>query len=100
TLGYLGMVANSPGDAANNTAVLQGIIQLAQAYSDGECPGSPPDFGAIILFPGHSLVPAPINNESGFTDEGAKYYLEFPDETGVTAAISIACNWPILFLGT
>lgn len=45
--GYIGMVANIPTGhtPANNTAVLLGIIQLAQAYSKGKCPTGTP-FGA------------------------------------------------------
>src|SRR5579863_2469887 len=53
-VGYTAMIANSTGDAAQNTEVLLGIIQLAQAYADGECPtgmASTPQLLAVCLAP-------------------------------------------------
>jgi len=100
SVGYTGLVANSSGDAAQNTAVLQGIIELAQGYAavGGSCPSE--HFGAIILFPGHSVVPEPVNNEAGATDEGSVYFFESPNPDSNAPAIDIDCCWPLLFKGT
>jgi hypothetical protein len=92
---YRGMVPNDASQAANNTAVLQAIINLAQTL---HCETSPP-YAAIILFPGHYSVPGPDSDGTDpGTDAGAVYYLTCaPDET---YAVQVTCDNPIRFLGT
>ena len=93
---YVGMVANSTGSAAQNTYVLQKIIQLAQEYTAlGKCPNGPP-VGAIILFPGQSYRQS--QGGGGGTELGSVYYLEAA--SGQPFAVEVNCNWPIRFLGT
>jgi Phage integrase family len=85
------MVANDSTLAARNTAVLETIINIAQTT---DCLGTHP-FGAIILFPGHEMVP-PQGGDGH--DRGAEYFLQAPGDG--TAAINVDCNWPLRFLGT
>ncbi len=91
---YVGLLAGDPTKGAQNTQVLRGIIELAQAFTAaGKCPNSP--FGATILFPGHSVVPPP---GPGGPDAGSVYHFQVP--AGDTAVVTINCNWPLRFLGT
>ena len=93
----IGMVAGAHGAADNNTTVLNGLVQLAQAYMAGACP-TDTAHAATILIPGHSNVPPPIG--SG-TDAGAEYFLRVPaSQVAPLYAILVNCNWPIRFLGT
>jgi hypothetical protein len=96
-VGYTGLVAGPLANPAQNTTVLQGIIELAQAFTAG---GNCPDhaYGATILFPGHSVVPEPVDNTAGDPDLGADYFFSVP--AGMPAAMFINCNWPLRFLGT
>jgi hypothetical protein len=85
----VGLTANSVGAAAQNTTVLQGIIDMAQGFAvGGTCPGEP--YGAIILFPGHTVVPSPVNNSGGAPDTPTIYYFAVP--TGQNAAVTIAVS--------
>jgi hypothetical protein len=96
-VGFTGLVANNSGKALQNTQVLLGIIQLAQAFTaQGNCPPNP--YGATILFPGHTVVPQPVDNSGAATDFPAVYYFQIP--AGQTYAVQVACNWPLRFLGT
>lgn len=96
---YLHLIANNSSTtiAQQNTKVLRGIIALAQANCDN---ASSKRYGAIILFPGHSVVPSPVG--PGGTDVGGRYYFCKPidDTDSSTPTIPIDCNWPIRFLGT
>jgi hypothetical protein len=91
---YVGMKANdfSAGTALQNAQVLQHIIHIAQ----GDV--STPQFAATIVFPGHSVVPEPVNNETGAPDNGAWYSIACAE--GDTAAVTIGFNSPLHFLGT
>jgi hypothetical protein len=63
-LGGLGMVAGAPAtNAANNTAVLQAIINLAQNPAGGACAPTGTPYAATILFPGNSQLPAAMHNK-------------------------------------
>ena len=86
SMSYVGMTPGPGANPALNTAVLQAIINIAQTT---DCSNANP-YGATILFPGHSAVPA---QGSDGHDEGATYLLYAP-------AIAIDCNWPLKFVGT
>jgi Right handed beta helix region len=89
--GFVGLIPNSMPDAAQNTLVLQVIIDIAQAFIDQS-----QSYGATILIPGHDIVPGPVG--PGGPDHGSHYYFSIPD-TG-QPVITIQDNWPIRFLGT
>lgn len=89
---YNGLIANdsSTFTAQQNTAVLRGLIALAQESCDQSL-----TYGATIVIPGHSIVPPP--GGAGI-ERGSTYYFAKPDTE--PAAIPIQCNWPLRFLGT
>lgn len=103
--GYTGMVPNSTGAAANNTAVLQYLIYLAQSSNttSGACsnPVTNPPWAATIVIPGHTSVPPPVGSGGPPTDAGAVYYLATPTSPPIpNAAINVGCPYPIRILGT
>jgi hypothetical protein len=60
-LGGVGMVPGNPSlNAANNTAVLQAIINLAQGPGGTGGHGAGTPYAATILFPGNYSVPPPV----------------------------------------
>src|SRR5579862_4784407 len=94
----VGMIAGTDtsisfATAQQNALVLQTIIDYAQTIN---CDQTNP-YGAIILFPGHDMLPTPPTGNGD--DDGAQYFLALPT-TGSSAAVSIGCNWPLLFKGT
>lgn len=96
---YVGMIPGSEAAAAQNTAVLQGIINLAQTTKCGD--DNQPPYAATIVFPGHATVPNPGSDgtDPGTTDVGAQYYFTSQSATDLYAAL-ITCDNPIRFLGT
>ncbi len=93
---YVGLVADdfSSATAQQNTAVLRGLVELA----NNSCAPSPPSYGTTILIPGHS-EPLGMAGPS-LPDVGSTYYFQKPNPDTATAVIPVSCNWPIRFLGT
>ena len=101
---YVGMIPNdsSIATAQQNAVVLQTIINLAQNAPAGACPGSPPFWGATIVFPGHFEVPPPVGpNVTPPMQDGAQYFIALPaSPQHAGAVIDIGCNWPLRLVGT
>jgi hypothetical protein len=95
---YVGMLPGNPNPAiaAQNTAVLNQIIFLAQTLT---CSDTTP-YGALIVFPGH-LFPvdqASTDGEDSGLYKGAEYFIaNSPSED---YAVLITCDTPLHFLGT
>lgn len=88
----VGLVPNQPSLAAQNTLVLQTIINIAQAFIDQS-----QSYGATILIPGHNVVPEPVGTPT-VSDGGSQYFFSIP--AAGEPVITIEDNWPIRFLGT
>jgi hypothetical protein len=91
-----GMVANDSTKGAKNAQALQAAINAAQAYCANSPPGGPA-YGAIILIPSNSEVP--ISGSPASEGVGGEYFLRRQSTTDLYA-VTIDCQYPLLFVGT
>lgn len=84
-----GLVPNDESAAYTNTAALTSAILAAQASCDQS---GNPTYGGIVIIPSNDMVPSGSTN-----GDGGQYY--FATES-LGPAITIACPYPIMILGT